>query len=862
MTKTKISMISALIVLSCLFPVFAFSAASPKAVSGVLDLSEWDFLKNGVTPLDGKWEFYWKQMLPPSAFSQNIRIPHDNIPVPESWTNSGFSPDGYATYRLTLKCPYRGILGLRILDMATSYNLWINGTAIAKNGIVSDNKDLARPEYRPRVVFFSHDGGPLEITVQVSNYHHRKGGIWESIIIGTPAAIHELREKSVNIEMFIIGALLIMTFYHLGLFLFRKQDRYTLYFGLLCLTMAIRTGFIGNRLLSGMIPWLTWETAGRIEFLSAYLCVPVFLMFICSLFSSDTNSQQIIQSKRILITFGGALCLAVAVLPVKIGSYSLNVFAVYFTIVTVFVIFIISKAVRRKRDGSWLMLIGFLALAGTAANDILYNNLIINTGNYAPAGLFIFVLSQANIISLRFSRAFEKVEVLTTQLKSNNTQLKNLNTQLEQKNREITQRLFIDRLTGLPNRQSLFIDVGSITNPILLLIDIDSFKEINDFYGNKIGDFVLKEAAAMIKTLLTSNSQSLYKLSVDEYAILINEEMDERTASQFAHYICREAGKNPIIHGSNEIYIRITIGVALGSIIKGQKSFEEIIVRADMALKRAKRFGKPYLIYDESMQIIKEYEKNMLWARKIKNALESGRIVPFYQPIANNATGVIEKFECLVRLIDEDGGIISPFHFLDVARKSRLYPELTKAMVCKSFAFFKNTRYEFSINISIDDILDEDTRMFIFDTMSENPKTCHRVVFELLESQGIENYSEVTDFITVVKSMGAKIAVDDFGSGYSNFEHIMKLNIDFIKIDASLIKNIHFDKNSQAIVKTISVFARELGLKTVAEFVHCKEVHDKGIEFGLDFSQGYYLGEPKAHIDHLVKPPSPFPESI
>jgi diguanylate cyclase (GGDEF)-like protein len=854
MQKTKkftLSLITALLFLS-FSPVWA-RVHAPKAVDGVLDLSGWDFEKNGTVSLDGKWDFYWNRLLSPEELSSSPSIHGETAAIPHSWTNEGYPSNGFATYHLKVISPWKGLLGLKILDSATSYNLWINGKKLLKNGNPAASADACRPEYRPQVTFFSAEEGSLDIVIQVANFSHRKGGIWESITLGTPAQIHSLREKKINIEMFIIGSLMIMTFYHLGLFLFRRQEPYTLFFGLLCLSMTIRTGFIGERIFPGFFPSFPWELLNKIEYISAYACIPLFIVFLSSLFKEDINTRLLKYTSRAIYAAGIALSLFIVVFPVRISSYSLPVYSVIFLFGAFFSLSAMITAIRRKRDGAWLMLAGLLALTITVANDLLYSSQIINTGNYSPAGLFIFVLSQANIISLRFSHAFEKVETLTTQLTSNNTQLKNLNAQLELKNREITRRLFVDKLTELPNRQSLFIDIGTMSNPILLLIDIDSFKEINDFYGNKIGDYVLREVANMIKSLLSAQTQSIYKLSVDEYAILIHEEMDERTISQFTHYICREVGKNPIRHGTNEIFTRVTIGVAIGSLGSQNGAFEEIIVRADMALKRAKRFGKPFLIYDESMQIIKEYEKNMMWARKLKNALDTNRIVPYFQPIINNSSGATEKYECLVRLIDEDGTVISPFHFLDIARKSRLYPEITKTVIRKSFETFTDTEYEFSINISVDDILDEDTRTFIFDTMNANQETSRRLVFELLESQGVESYSEMTDFITVTKSMGAKIAVDDFGSGYSNFEHILKLNIDYIKIDASLIKNIHFDRNSQAIVKTIAVFARELGLGTVAEYVHCSEVLGKVKELGITYSQGFHLGEPNSCIGETEK---------
>ncbi len=239
--------------------------------------------------------------------------------------------------------------------------------------------------------------------------------------------------------------------------------------------------------------------------------------------------------------------------------------------------------------------------------------------------------------------------------------------------------------------------------------------------------------------------------------------------------------------------------------------------------------------------------KNLNWEKKIKSAIEEKRIIPFFQPIINNKTGEIEKYETLIRMIDEDKKIISPYLFLQPSKKYKLYNYLTKIMIEKAFEVFKDINKEFSINISVDDILDESTNNFIIKKLKyyKNPE---RVVFEILESEGIENYSKVMDFIMDIKACGGKIAIDDFGSGYSSFEHILKLNPDYLKIDASMIKNITRDKNSEIITTTIVEFARKIGLKTIAEFVHSEEVYEKVKNIGVDYSQGYYLGEPGMEV--------------
>ncbi|NWF67219.1 MAG: EAL domain-containing protein, partial [Campylobacterales bacterium] len=119
------------------------------------------------------------------------------------------------------------------------------------------------------------------------------------------------------------------------------------------------------------------------------------------------------------------------------------------------------------------------------------------------------------------------------------------------------------------------------------------------------------------------------------------------------------------------------------------------------------------------------------------------------------------------------------------------------------------------------------------------------ITFEILESEGIENFDEVHKFIERVKFYGAKIAIDDFGTGYSNFAYLAKLNVDYLKIDASLIKNLPIDKNSQMVVKTIAEFAKNMDIKTVAEFVSSKDIYEIVKDYGVDYVQGYYIGEPK-----------------
>ena len=164
----------------------------------------------------------------------------------------------------------------------------------------------------------------------------------------------------------------------------------------------------------------------------------------------------------------------------------------------------------------------------------------------------------------------------------------------------------------------------------------------------------------------------------------------------------------------------------------------------------------------------------------IKEALKDGRFTTFFQPIIDNKTEAIVKYESLVRMIDTDGKVISPFFFLDIAKKAKLYSKITKIVVDKTFfAFEKLPQYEFSLNITVEDIYNKEISAYIFKKLSDFPHP-DKVIFEITESEEISDYESVNVFITKIKSLGAKISIDDFGSGYANFEHILSLNADFI----------------------------------------------------------------------------------
>jgi len=416
--------------------------------------------------------------------------------------------------------------------------------------------------------------------------------------------------------------------------------------------------------------------------------------------------------------------------------------------------------------------------------------------------------------------------------------------ELKRLNEKLVRQLYTDSLTGLPNRLSLIKKINASTSPILYLINIDNFKVINDIYGHKIGDELLKEFAKEIAKVLPKTKQFiLYRLSADEFAIffeLLGDNIRWSDLDDLALMLTDHISNKTFLNKEMlDINISATIGIAVSKVVGKENLFSS----ADIALKTAKEKFKPFMYYKEAKEKTDEFKKNLLWIKKLKDAIYQKRVTVYFQPIYNIHTNKIEKYESLVRILDDDDKAIAPVHFLDIAKAAKLYPQITKIVVEHAFEKIKNLPYEVSINLSIEDIVDKNTIEFLISMLKRN-KVGKKVVFEILESEGIENYDKVKDFIIQMKKFGCRFAIDDFGSGYSNFGHIMKLQVDYIKIDGSLIKNITYDENSKILVKAIVSFSQEMGLKTIAEFVASKEILEKVKAYGVDYAQGYFVGKP------------------
>ena len=426
-------------------------------------------------------------------------------------------------------------------------------------------------------------------------------------------------------------------------------------------------------------------------------------------------------------------------------------------------------------------------------------------------------------------------------LSHNNTSiiiLHDISHEIEHKH-ELYKLLYTDNLTKFPNRAKLIeeLQTNNLVLEAVCLLNINSFKEVNDFFGHKVGDAILIDVAKLIYESIKKegNHIKLYKFPSDNYCIT-NTKNCQESFIELIKNIIESVYKKVFIFELYEIDIRITAGISFSN--KNNK-----LITADIALQSAKKDHKDYLVFYDELDKFQEYENNMLWTKKLKSAFINDNIEVYFQPLVNNKTLKVDKYECLVRLIDEDGRVVAPYFFLDISKKSNQYTKLTKIVLEKSFQKFENLPFEFSVNISYEDIENPDFLDFIKELLKKY-NISNKVVFEILEDESIKNYNLLISFVDEVKALGCKVAIDDFGSGYSNFEHLLKMNIDYLKIDASLIKNIATNENSYKITKTIIEFAKNLNLKTIAEFVENEEIFNIVRSLGADYSQGYFFSAP------------------
>lgn len=390
----------------------------PRAQAGILDLTRWDFDSLGPVEINGAWEIHWDRLLSPENITETLPAgSFGYIEMPGFWNGRVVSGralpgKGCATLRIQVRMNGRpGLYAMKIPHMYTAYRLWINGSFLSSNGEVGSGRYSGTPQFLPKKIVFSHGRGPLEIILQISNFHHPKGGMWSSILLGTETQIRDRQSFLSAVDFFLLGGLVIMGFYHICMFFFRRKDRASLFFGLLCLVVAVRIPFEGERVIIEWFPWISWEINEKVSYLTFFSSVFICNLYLYNLFP-DIYSKLV---ARLSLAVGLAFCSVTLVLNADLYFYSRFPYYGVLVISLFYGIWVIIRSIARKKEGSIILAGGLFILGASAGIDILYHDRIISFGNVIGAGLFIFMFSQAAFLSLRSSNAFSSIESLSAE---------------------------------------------------------------------------------------------------------------------------------------------------------------------------------------------------------------------------------------------------------------------------------------------------------------------------------------------------------------------------------------------------------------------------------------------------------------
>ena len=392
---------------------------APRAVKGVLDLSDWDFKNDGPVDLSGEWEFFWQQHLVPQDFTPKTAGRKTGfIEVPGYWKGYEFDGKklpgyGYVTYRLNIVLnKQHEPMALRTVEISNAYSIYVNGQTVGSLGQAGKNRETTVPQQYPQILDFAFKTNQMELVLHVSNFHHRRGGIWEVIQLGREKDLRAAQERRLSFDLLLIGSIILMAFYHLGLFTVRKIDRSPLYFSIFCFLLALRTLTTGGRYLILAFPDLSWELMIKLEYLSFYLAVPAFGMFMRSIFQKFSE-RFLLPLEVLAIVFSGIVIFT----PARFFSHTLNIYEIITLSTLIYGLYVIFASLNQKRIEASVFLLGFAILCLAMINDMLHVENIIHTGFYTQFGFFFFILFQAFLLSYRHSVALTTVETQQVELR-------------------------------------------------------------------------------------------------------------------------------------------------------------------------------------------------------------------------------------------------------------------------------------------------------------------------------------------------------------------------------------------------------------------------------------------------------------
>lgn len=418
-----------------------------------------------------------------------------------------------------------------------------------------------------------------------------------------------------------------------------------------------------------------------------------------------------------------------------------------------------------------------------------------------------------------------------------------------------------DDLTGLFNRREFERRLAKVVDEVesgksgqaLCYMDLDQFKIVNDTCGHIAGDELLRQFTAILRERIR-DTDTVARLGGDEFAILF-ERCDVEVARGIAEKLLNRVREFRFAWDDYAFDVGVSIGLV--SIISSEQSVTDIMSAADVACYAAKEAGRNRVhVYNLEDDELKQRHGEMRWVSRLGKALDENRFCLYCQkivPVAEPASGA-PHYELLIRLLDEEGKLIPPLAFIPAAERYNLMTSIDRWVVRKALETiaqnaFITRGWLFSINLSGQSLSEDNFLKFVVDAFDKTGISPEQICFEITETTAMLNLTRATRFIAVLKGMGCRFSLDDFGTGLSSFGYLKALKVDFLKIDGSFVRNIVSDSVNRAVVEAANQIGHAMGIQTVAEFVENDEILRLLRDIGVDFAQGYGVAKPQPMED-------------
>ena len=419
-----------------------------------------------------------------------------------------------------------------------------------------------------------------------------------------------------------------------------------------------------------------------------------------------------------------------------------------------------------------------------------------------------------------------------------------------------------DVLTGLLNRRrfeeelSRQVAYGARygTSAVVLVLDLDDFKEVNDTLGHRTGDAVISSVAYLVRDSLRE-IDILARLGGDEFAVLLPA-TDGEGAERVAVRLLDAVRDHGVMAGGQRVRVTTSIGIAL--VDGASASAEELLARADIAMYEAKESGRDRLcFYDPTAERLAHMQAKRTWSDRIAKALENDLFTLYVQPILELESGDVSQYELLLRLNGEDGELVPPRGFLPSAERVGMIHEIDAWVMRRAIHLIDEHRragsdLRLEVNLSGRTIGNGDFLGVIEDELDATEVDPASLIFEVTETAAISNMDEARDFSSALRRIGCRFALDDFGAGFGSFHYVKYLPLDYLKIDGDFIADLTRNPSDQAVVQAIVELSSRLGKETIAEFVGDDETLELLHAYGVDYAQGYHVGRPKPASEILA----------